>query len=183
MGVENIKNQQDSQIIESKTESTYHAAESWACADINTWLKGQTLKNIVVSCHVHKVLHNGARCYLVCVLFPRYFQWYFYLMLLITGVVYDVLFVVLGPTFLTNFLSLFKFNGYYFSLEFNWWEWYRRVSQMWALLSVCREIAVGYNKLPLVLYDFEQKVIYLIYAQYTCIVVFWHNRNISWMTP
>ena len=40
-------------------------------------------------------------------------------------------------------------------------------------LSACRDLARGYNRLPIVLYVFEQKMQYiLIHAPYTRIVVF-----------
>ena len=60
-----------------------------------------------------------------------------------------------------------------------WLSWSRkpqinqRVSQMWAPLSVCRELAGAYHRLLIVLYVFEHKMQLLIHAPYTRIVLFW----------
>ena len=61
------------------------------------------------------------------------------------------------------------------------------ISQMWALLAACRELAEDHNRLPDVLYVFDHKMYYIHYiltdAPYTRIVVFWHTSNIHPRIP
>ena len=52
------------------------------------------------------------------------------------------------------------------------------VDQIQADLVACHELAVDYNTLPYVLYDFEYKLINnLIHSLHTHIVIFWHISN------
>ena len=56
---------------------------------------------------------------------------------------------------------------------------YRRISQMRALLAAFRELVMNHNTLLEVLYVFEHKTWYIsIHASYTRIVVFWLISNI-----
>ena len=50
---------------------------------------------------------------------------------------------------------------------------------MWAPLAACHKLALGYNRLLMVLCVFDHKMQHiLIHATYARIVVFWHMSNI-----